>query len=120
MTAKILIVDDAAFSRTLLEGILSPEGYEIIQACSGREAIAKYEEFRPDLVIMDIVMPGLQGTQAAKSILSADPGAKIIMCTATGQESIVNEAIKDGVRAYIVKPLKADDVLEVVKSVLAG
>lgn len=118
---KILIVDDTMFMRTLLKNILFSGGHDIVgEAGDGKEAVAKYEELKPDLVTMDVVMPNMNGIEALQAIKKMDPGAKIIMCTAVGQEQMVKLAIKSGARGYIVKPFQAPKVLEEVKSVLAS
>jgi two-component system chemotaxis response regulator CheY len=119
--AKILIVDDAAFMRTLLKNILFPKGYEIAgEAENGAVAVQKYKELKPDLVTMDIVMPNKNGIDALKEIRAMDPNAKVIMCTAVGQESMVRTAILNGARGYIVKPFQAPKVLEEVQKVLGA
>ncbi|MCD1294169.1 two-component system response regulator [Methanocella sp. CWC-04] len=119
--AKILIVDDAAFMRTLLKNILFPKGYEIAgEAENGAMAVEKYQQLKPDLVTMDIVMPGVNGIEALKQIKSIDPGAKVIMCTAVGQEAMVRAAITSGAKGYIVKPFQAPKVLEEVQKVLGS
>ena len=118
---RILIVDDTMFMRTLLKNILFSGGHDIVgEAGDGKEAVAKYEELKPDLVTMDVVMPNMNGIEALQAIKKLDPGAKIIMCTAVGQEQMVKLAIKSGARGYIVKPFQAPKVLEEVKSVLAS
>lgn len=118
---RILIVDDTMFMRTLLKNILFSGGHDIVgEAGDGKEAVAKYEELKPDLVTMDVVMPNMNGIEALQAIKKLDPGAKVIMCTAVGQEQMVKLAIKSGARGYIVKPFQAPKVLEEVKSVLAS
>ncbi|MHC1626942.1 MAG: response regulator [Methanoculleaceae archaeon] len=115
----ILVVDDAMFMRTLLKNILFSGGYTIAgEAADGAEAVRKYQELSPDLVTMDIVMPNMNGIEALKAIRQVDPGAKVIMCTAVGQEQMVKLAIKNGARGYIVKPFQAPKVLEEVGNVL--
>lgn len=119
--AKIMIVDDAAFMRTLLKNILFPKGYEIAgEADNGAVAVEKYKELKPDLVTMDIVMPNVNGIDALKQIKSLDPNAKVIMCTAVGQENMVRAAIMNGAKGYIVKPFQAPKVLEEVQKVLGS
>jgi two-component system chemotaxis response regulator CheY len=118
---KILIVDDTLFMRTLLKNILFSGGHTIAgEAGDGVEGIAKYKELKPDLVTMDIVMPKLNGIEALKAIKEFDPAAKIVMCTAVGQEQMVKLAIKSGAKGYIIKPFQAPKVLEEVKNVLAS
>lgn len=119
--AKILIVDDAAFMRTLLKNILFPKGYEIAgEAENGAIGVEKYKALKPDLVTMDIVMPTKNGIDALKEIRALDPNARVIMCTAVGQESMVRSAIMSGARGYIVKPFQAPKVLEEVQKVLGS
>jgi two-component system chemotaxis response regulator CheY len=117
---KILIVDDTLFMRTLLKNILFSGGHTIVgESVDGEEAIQKYKELKPDLVTMDIVMPKMNGIEALKAIKILDVGAKVIMCTAVGQEQMVKLAIKTGAKGYIVKPFQAPKVLEEVKNVLS-
>jgi two-component system chemotaxis response regulator CheY len=118
---KILIVDDTLFMRTLLKNILFSGGHAIVgEAGDGEDGVAKYKELKPDLVTMDIVMPKLNGIDALKAIKEFDPAAKIVMCTAVGQEQMVKLAIKSGAKGYIIKPFQAPKVLEEVKNVLAS
>jgi two-component system chemotaxis response regulator CheY len=118
---KILIVDDTLFMRTLLKNILFSGGHAIVgEAGDGEDGVAKYKELKPDLVTMDIVMPKLNGIEALKAIREFDPTAKIVMCTAVGQEQMVKLAIKSGAKGYIIKPFQAPKVLEEVKNVLAS
>jgi two-component system chemotaxis response regulator CheY len=117
---RILIVDDTMFMRTLLKNILFSGGHDIVgEAENGEEAIALYGKLKPDLVTMDVVMPKLNGIEALKSIKGTDPKAKVIMCTAVGQEQMVKLAIKTGAKGYIVKPFQAPKVLEEVTNVLS-
>lgn len=119
MANGILLVDDAAFMRMMIKDILSKNGYEILgEAENGAKAIEKYKELNPDLVIMDITMPEVDGIQAVKAIKEINPDAKIIMCSAMGQQAMVIEAIQAGAKDFIVKPFQADRVLEAVKKVL--
>jgi two-component system chemotaxis response regulator CheY len=105
--------------RTLLKNILFTGGHTIVgEAGDGEEAVARYKELKPDLVTMDIVMPKQNGIEALKAIKQIDPAAKVIMCTAVGQEQMVKLAIKSGAKGYIVKPFQAPKVLEEVKNVL--
>lgn len=117
--AKILIVDDAAFMRMMIKDILTKNGYEVAgEAENGVVAVKKYGELQPDLVLMDITMPEKDGIQALKEIKAADAGAKVIMCSAMGQQAMVIEAIQSGARDFIVKPFQADRVIEAVKKVV--
>jgi two-component system chemotaxis response regulator CheY len=118
---KILIVDDTLFMRTLLKNILFSGGHAIVgETGDGEDGVTKYKELKPDLVTMDIVMPKLNGIEALKAIKEFDPAAKIVMCTAVGQEQMVKLAIKSGAKGYIIKPFQAPKVLEEVKNVLAS
>ncbi|MDF2612678.1 MAG: response regulator [Clostridia bacterium] len=119
MAKSVLIVDDAAFMRMMIKDILSKNGYEVAgEADNGLKAIDKYKELSPDLVLMDITMPEMNGIDAVKNIKSIDPGAKIVMCSAMGQQAMVIESIQAGARDFIVKPFQADRVLEAVRKVL--
>lgn len=116
MAIRVLVVDDAAFMRMMIKDILSKNGYEIIgEAENGLKAIEKYQELRPDLTTMDITMPEMDGISAVKQIKKLDPAAKIIMCSAMGQQSMVIDAIQSGARDFIVKPFQPDRVLEAVR-----
>ncbi|SDF39198.1 response regulator [Sporolituus thermophilus] len=116
MAAKILIVDDAAFMRMMIKDILTKNGYQVVgEAENGLKAIEKYQELRPDLTTMDITMPEMDGITAVKEIKKIDPAAKIIMCSAMGQQAMVIEAIQSGARDFIVKPFQPDRVLEAVR-----
>ena len=119
MAKNILICDDAAFMRMMIKDILSKNGYTVAgEAENGVRAVEKYNELKPDLVLMDITMPEMDGIQALKNIKAADSGAKVIMCSAMGQQAMVIEAITAGAKDFIVKPFQADRVLEAVKKVL--
>lgn len=114
--ANILIVDDAAFMRMMIKDILSKNGFTVIgEAENGIKAVEKYKELNPDLVIMDITMPEMDGIQALKRIKQIDPAANVIMCSAMGQQAMVIESIQSGAKDFIVKPFQADRVLEAVK-----
>ena len=115
----IMLVDDAAFMRMMLKDILTKNGYEVIgEAANGVQAVEKYNELKPSLTILDITMPEMDGIQAAKQIKQADSSAKIIMCSAMGQQAMVVDAIQSGARDFIVKPFQADRVIEAVKKVI--
>ncbi len=119
MAHKILIVDDAAFMRMMIKDILVKNGYEVIgEAADGAEAIEKYKELKPDLVTMDITMPEMDGIMALKEIKKIDPDAKVIMCSAMGQQAMVIDAIQAGAKDFIVKPFQADRVIEAIKKTL--
>ncbi|HSA07289.1 MAG TPA: response regulator [Candidatus Gastranaerophilales bacterium] len=113
---KVLIADDAAFMRTMLKDILIKGGYEIAgEASNGNEAIELYKLFKPDLVTMDITMPEMNGIAALKQIMKLDPDARIIMCSAMGQQSIVIETIQAGAKDFIIKPFEPYRVLDAIK-----
>ena len=117
--AKVMICDDAAFMRMMIKDILSKNGYEIAaEAENGQKAVDKYPEVKPDLVLMDITMPEMDGIQALKKIKEIDAGANVIMCSAMGQQAMVIEAIQSGAKDFIVKPFQPERVLEAVKKVL--
>ena len=119
MAKNVLICDDAAFMRMMIKDILSKNGYNVAgEAENGARAVEKYAEVKPDLVLMDITMPEMDGIQALKKIKEGDPGAKIIMCSAIGQQAMVIESIQAGAKDFIVKPFQADRVLEAVKKVI--
>lgn len=115
----ILLVDDAAFMRMMLKDILVKNGYDVIgEAENGVKAVEAYKELKPNLVVMDITMPEMDGIDAAKAIKAADPQSLIIMCSAMGQQGMVIEAIQAGAKDFIVKPFQAERVLEAVKKVI--
>lgn len=120
MGKGILIVDDASFMRMMIKDILTKNGFEIAgEAENGLVAVEKYKELKPELVIMDITMPEMDGIQAVKEIRSIDPNAKIIMCSVMGQQAMVIEAIQAGARDFIVKPFQKERVIESVKKAMA-
>jgi two-component system chemotaxis response regulator CheY len=119
MAKNILICDDAAFMRMMIKDILTKNGYNIVgEAENGAKAVEKYNELKPDLVLMDITMPEMDGIEALKKIKAADPNASIIMCSAMGQQAMVIESIQSGAKDFIVKPFQADRVLEAVQKVV--
>lgn len=116
MAKSILVCDDAAFMRMMIKDILTKDGYDIAgEAENGKVAIDKYLETKPDLVLMDITMPEMDGIQALKKIKEADPNANVIMCSAMGQQAMVIESIQSGAKDFIVKPFQSDRVIEAVK-----
>ncbi|MDD3719693.1 MAG: response regulator [Actinomycetota bacterium] len=120
MSKTILIADDALFTRMMLRNILAENGYNaVVEAETGTEAIWAYERWKPDLVIMDINMPEMDGMAAAKSILVTHPQANIIICSALGQKQLMMEALEGGVKDFITKPFQPNKVMEVVKKVLS-
>ena len=119
MAKNILICDDAAFMRMMIKDILSKNGYNVAgEAENGAKAVEKYAELKPDLVLMDITMPEMDGIQALKKIKEGDPSALVIMCSAMGQRAMVIESIQAGAKDFIVKPFQADRVIEAVKKVV--
>jgi len=120
MGKKILIVDDATFIRTMVKDILVPRGFEIAgEAENGNQAVEMYEKVKPDLVTMDITMKEKDGLEAAKEILARDSNARIIMVTALGQEKMLMDSFKIGVKDFVVKPFKPERVLSAVEKALA-
>ena len=117
--ATVLVVDDAAFMRMMLKDILTKGGDDVVgEAADGNEAVAKYNELKPDLVTLDITMPNKDGLQALKEIRANDPNATCIMCSAMGQQAMVIDAIQAGAKDFVVKPFQPDRVLESIHKVL--
>jgi two-component system chemotaxis response regulator CheY len=121
MNNRVLVVDDALFMRSMIKDILVNAGdFEIAgEASNGKEAVDRYDELRPALVTMDIVMPEMDGIEATKAILQHDPKAVVVMCSALGQEALVIESLAAGAKDFIVKPFSAERVLKVIRSILA-
>lgn len=121
MAKKILLVDDAAFMRKMIKDTLIKNGYtEVFEAVDGADAVEKFGEIGPDLVVMDITMPNMDGLEALKAIRAADGSANVVMCSAMGQESMVMDAVRSGAKDFIVKPFKPDRVLKTVTSILGA
>ena len=119
MAKNILICDDAAFMRMMIKDILTKNGYEIAgEAENGAKAVEKYNETKPDLVLMDITMPEMDGIESLKAIRAKDPNACVIMCSAMGQQAMVIDAIQAGAKDFVVKPFQPDRVLESIHKVL--
>lgn len=119
MATRVLIADDAAFMRMLLKGILENGGYEVVgTAVNGVDAVEKFKELRPNVVTMDITMPDMDGLSAVKQIMAIDPTATIIMVSAMGQQAMVVDAMKSGVKDFIVKPFDAPQVLGAIAKAL--
>lgn len=119
MGNKILVVDDAAFMRMMIKEVLTKNGFDVVgEAENGAKAVEQFKALSPDLVIMDITMPEVNGIDALKKIREEDAGAKVIMCSAMGQQAMVIEAIQAGAKDFIVKPFQADRVCEAVRKVL--
>jgi two-component system chemotaxis response regulator CheY len=115
---KVLIADDASFMRQMIRDIIEPEGWEVVgEASDGVEVVEKFKKLHPDVVMMDIVMPKRSGIDAVKAIKADDPSARIVMCSALGQEALVTEAVQAGARDFIVKPFKPDAVLATLAKV---
>jgi two-component system, chemotaxis family, chemotaxis protein CheY len=118
--ARVLVVDDAAFMRKLLTDALVSGGHEVVgEAGNGIEAVARWQELRPELTTLDITMPEKDGLSALAEIMAIDPSAKIIMCSALGQEGKVLEAVRLGAKDFVVKPFQPPRVLEAVDKALA-
>lgn len=119
MAKSVLVVDDASFMRMMIKDILTKNGFDVVgEAENGQIAVQKYKELSPDIVTMDITMPEMDGIQALKSIREIASDAKVIMCSAMGQQAMVIEAIQSGARDFIVKPFDADRVVEAINKVL--
>ena len=119
MAKRVLIVDDALFMRNLLRDIFSAAGWEVVaEAENGLLAVAAFKAHQPDLVTMDIVMPLKSGIEALQEISAIDPDARVVMCSALGQDALVVEAVEAGARDFIVKPFQEQRVLDVVQRVL--
>ncbi len=117
--AKILIVDDAAFMRKVIRDTLTKNGFtDLHEAVDGKDAVEKYFELQPDLVLMDITMPNMDGLEALKAIRAKDNKANVVMCSAMGQEAMVVEAVQAGIKDFIVKPFKEDRLMKTVNSIL--
>lgn len=117
--ARVLVVDDAAFMRKMVTDALTKGGHDVVgEAGNGLEAIDRWQELRPDLTTLDITMPEKDGLAALREIISIDPSAKVIMCSALGQESKVLESIKLGAKDFVVKPFQPDRVLDAVAKAL--
>ena len=118
--ARVLVVDDAAFMRKMVSDALSGGGHEVVgEAANGIEAIDRYQELRPDPTTLDITMPEKDGLDALRAIIAIDPGAKVVMCSALGQESKVLESIKLGAKDFVVKPFQPDRVVSAVDKALS-
>lgn len=118
---KVMIVDDALFMRNMLRGILEADGFEVVaEAADGGEAVLTYRDIRPDIVTLDIIMPVKNGIEALREIMAIDPGARVIICSAVGQESLVQKARDVGARDFILKPFNPDRVKEIIRKVAEG
>ncbi|MDH3453774.1 MAG: response regulator [Desulfuromonadales bacterium] len=118
MALRVMVVDDALFMRNMLKDIFVRAGYEVVaEAENGEMALGLYQEVKPDLVTMDIVMPKKSGIEALQEIMASDPNARVVMVSALGQDSLVLEAVESGAKDFIVKPFKEDNVLEIVRRI---
>jgi two-component system, chemotaxis family, chemotaxis protein CheY len=117
--ARVLVVDDAAFMRKMVSDALTKGGHEVVgEGANGAEAVERFQELKPELTTLDITMPEKDGLAALKEIISLDPGAKVIMCSALGQESKVLEAVKAGAKDFVVKPFQPDRILDAASKAL--
>jgi two-component system chemotaxis response regulator CheY len=117
---KVLIVDDAIFMRKMISDILVENGMEIVgEADTGAKAVEKFMELRPDLVTMDIIMPEMNGIDAVRKIMEFDSQARVVMCSALGQQALVQEAITAGAKDFLIKPFNAARVVEVIAKVFS-
>ena len=120
MNTRVLIVDDALFMRSMIKDILTTSGRYVVvgEAANGKEAIEKFQQIQPEVLTMDIVMPVMDGIEATREILKLDPGVKIVMCSALGQEPLVIESIAAGAKDFIVKPFTPEKVLKVLDQIV--
>ncbi len=119
MSIRVLIADDAVFMRNMIKEVFNIPEFDVVgEASNGIEAVEKYKELKPDITTMDIVMPHKSGIESVREIIKMSKDAKIIMCSALGQESLVMEAIEAGAADFIVKPFKPEKVLEIVRKVI--
>ncbi len=119
MKTRVLVVDDAIFMRKMISDILEGHGMEIVgEADTGADAVQKYAELKPDLVTMDIIMPEMNGIDAVRDIIAADSNARIVMCSALGQQALVQDALAAGAKDFLIKPFNPSRVVEVVTRVL--
>lgn len=116
--SKILVTDDAAFMRMMLSNIIKQAGHSVVEAVNGKDMLEKYEQEKPDLVTLDITMPEMDGLEAIKLLKSKHPEAKVVMCSAMGQQAMVLDAIQSGAIDFIVKPFQPERVLETLKKTI--
>jgi two-component system, chemotaxis family, chemotaxis protein CheY len=117
---KVLVVDDALYMRAVLKNVLSTAGYSVVEAANGRLAVEAYAGERPDIVMMDITMPELDGISATRQICATDPSARVIICSALGQQQMVMDALDAGAKDYITKPFQPDQVVQTVQRNLSA
>jgi two-component system, chemotaxis family, chemotaxis protein CheY len=119
MAVNVLIVDDLAFIKIVLRDIIEKSGFRVVgEASNGEQAISLYQDTRPDVVLMDITMPGMDGLTAMKKIREIDPAARIIICSALGQQRLILQAIQQGAKDFIVKPFQPERVVSALKKAL--
>jgi two-component system chemotaxis response regulator CheY len=119
MAFRVLLADDLYFMRMVQKEVLEPKGFKIVgEASTGTEAVDKYQELRPDIVVLDITMPEMNGLEAMKRIFNLDPEARIIICSAIGQQNLIVDAINSGIKDFIVKPFKPDRLLSAINKAL--
>jgi two-component system chemotaxis response regulator CheY len=117
--ARVLVVDDAIFMRKMISDIIEGNDMEVVgEADTGALAVEKYKELKPDLVTMDIIMPEMNGIDAVRQIMLNDPQARIVMCSALGQQALVQDALAAGARDFLIKPFNPSRVIEVVSKIL--
>ena len=120
MSRRVLIVDDAAFMRMKATKLLTENGYGVVEATNGAEAVDTYKKQQPDCVLLDITMPDMNGLDALKEIIKIDPGAKVAMVTAIGQQALIFEALKSGAIDFVVKPFNKERILVTIEKLLLG
>ena len=119
MSRTVLITDDAAFMRLTLKNILTAHGYDVVdEAANGQEAVEKYTLHQPDLVLMDVTMPVMDGIMATRTITCGDPDAKVVLCTALSHEAVVDQAMRAGAKDFIVKPFHPARVIESIRKLI--
>jgi two-component system chemotaxis response regulator CheY len=119
--AKVLVVDDAMFMRKVVTDALNSGGHEVVgEAANGQEAVDRFKELRPDVTTLDITMPEMDGIAALREIIALDPSARVVMCSAIGQETKVLEAVKTGAKDFIVKPFQTERVLAAIDKAMAA
>jgi two-component system chemotaxis response regulator CheY len=118
--ARVLVVDDAVFMRKMVGDALAKNGHEVIgEAANGVEAVQRFQELQPEVTTLDITMPEKDGVAALREIISIDPAARVVMCSALGQESKVLEAIRSGAKDFVVKPFQPDRIQQAIEKALA-
>ena len=116
MARTAMICDDAQFMRAVIKQVLIEKGFEVVgEADCGQEAIEQYAELKPDLVTMDVVMPGMSGIEAVRAIIRHDPAARVVVCSAVGQKKLIVEALEAGARSFVVKPFQPQQLMEAVE-----